>query len=571
MEGSSAPQSEYSNLFGREPTRVTDSPSRPQKQTVDFIGEISPEQVLRIVNDGGRRCLGIGSFGGVFAGVHLDNEVAVKIMKSNNEEVTESFREEIKTLMQGSCANVIGYRGACMETVRITYTPDKESRTAVVEGMAIIMELATGGTLDLVREKKPSGGLKHQLSLYQRLSLGRDTARGLAWLHCGFSRPIAHRDLASKNVFVTKTADGYKAKLGDLGLAKHIAGDSILDKGQGTFSIRAPELLVLDDEDILQYDHRADYYSLALVLWELLTREIAYRKPRRDYQKLKDLVCEQGYRETIPANTLPRLQRLISMLWSYNPQDRLPKGRNADYIVDELEHVLIETAIEDPAGREFWTQYFFKKQPSLKEFSKALYAYLGLTYPKVAEAPAIAYEVMGSADGTKHESTNENQQELNCLWALMSAGRQPNKNEPVSIVQFGRILNWMGGLKNLYDNRPFPTRIRSLLVEPWFHGTIDSGKAINLLTSSAPGSYLVRFSTEPNTNSELPIPNQFSIMYKNEKGNISKARILRATTGEFQAEGVSSTSSDLVDLVEQVAHKTNLSHPISGSPYSSLF
>ncbi|XP_045152260.1 anti-Muellerian hormone type-2 receptor isoform X1 [Echinops telfairi] len=147
----------------------------------------------------------------------------------------------------------------------------------------------------LVLELHPKGSLCHYLtqnssdwgsSLRMALSL----AQGLAFLHeerwrDGQYKPgIAHRDLSSQNVLIRE--DGSCA-IGDLGLALVLPGlaqppawTPIQPRGPaaimeaGTHRYMAPELLdkTLDLQDWGTALRQADVYSLALLLWEILSR-----------------------------------------------------------------------------------------------------------------------------------------------------------------------------------------------------------------------------------------------------------------------------------------------------------
>ena len=63
-----------------------------------------------------------------------------------------------------------------------------------------------------------------------------DVAEGLAYLHQQ-NPPIVHRDLASKNILLTKEK---QAKIADVGLAK------VLLKGEQNYCSPAPETFHLD-------------------------------------------------------------------------------------------------------------------------------------------------------------------------------------------------------------------------------------------------------------------------------------------------------------------------------------
>ncbi|XP_004601899.2 anti-Muellerian hormone type-2 receptor isoform X2 [Sorex araneus] len=147
----------------------------------------------------------------------------------------------------------------------------------------------------LVLELHPKGSLCHYLSQHTSdwggsLRMALSLAQGLAFLHeerwqDGQYKPgIAHRDLSSQNVLIRE--DGSCA-IGDLGLALVLPGlaqppawapmqprgpAAILEAG--TQRYMAPELLdkTLDLQDWGTALRRADVYSLALLLWEILSR-----------------------------------------------------------------------------------------------------------------------------------------------------------------------------------------------------------------------------------------------------------------------------------------------------------
>lgn len=118
-----------------------------------------------------------------------------------------------------------------------------------------VMEFADGGSL---RRKLDQSG---KLSLPNAVFLLRGMLQALASLHAD---GIVHRDVKPDNIWLT--SDG-GFRLGDLGLAKLPGVAEERGKVFGTASFLSPE----QAQDSSSADARSDLYSLALVLFEVLT------------------------------------------------------------------------------------------------------------------------------------------------------------------------------------------------------------------------------------------------------------------------------------------------------------
>ncbi|WP_081452612.1 serine/threonine-protein kinase [Verrucomicrobium spinosum] len=94
-------------------------------------------------------------------------------------------------------------------------------------------------------------------------------------LQCAHEHGIVHRDIKPENLLVDKEG---RVKITDFGIAKMVTGDEAVVEeggvtsatlGMGTPAYAAPEA----KEQGVMTDHRADIYSLGVVLYELLTGE----------------------------------------------------------------------------------------------------------------------------------------------------------------------------------------------------------------------------------------------------------------------------------------------------------
>ncbi|CAN6278144.1 unnamed protein product, partial [Urochloa humidicola] len=104
----------------------------------------------------------------------------------------------------------------------------------------LVYEHMENGSLD--RWLHHHGRRKHgpPLDWPTRLGIAVDVARGLSYMHHGFTRPVIHRDVKSSNILLDCT---FRAKIADFGLARILAraGESEPTSGVcGTFGYIAP-------------------------------------------------------------------------------------------------------------------------------------------------------------------------------------------------------------------------------------------------------------------------------------------------------------------------------------------
>ncbi|CAN6231069.1 unnamed protein product, partial [Urochloa humidicola] len=128
----------------------------------------------------------------------------------------------------------------------------------------LVYEHMENGSLDRWLHRCRKHGLP--LDWPTRLSIAVDVARGLSYMHHGFTRPIVHRDVKCSNILLDHE---FRAKIADFGLARILAraGESEPTSGVcGTFGYIAPEYV-----SRAKVSEKVDVYSFGVVLLELAT------------------------------------------------------------------------------------------------------------------------------------------------------------------------------------------------------------------------------------------------------------------------------------------------------------
>jgi len=147
--------------------------------------------------------------------------------------------------------------------------------------MYIAMAFYKGETLKDVHARGP-------IPLKRVIELVLQVANGLASAH---EKEITHRDIKPANVMITE--DGF-VKIVDFGLAK--LGDSTKITKSG-MAMGTPAYMSPEQVKGTQVDHRSDIWSLGIILYELLTRQLPFRGDN-EMSMLYNIVNE----EPIPAS-----------------------------------------------------------------------------------------------------------------------------------------------------------------------------------------------------------------------------------------------------------------------------
>ncbi len=235
------------------------------------------------------KCVAQGSFGTVWRGTWLGTVVAIKLPHARlSREIKDKFVEEAVLMSKLHHPNIVMFIGACLNP----------------KNLALVLEFLPRGTLhDFLLNRK------NEVSLALLLRFATDVARGVKYLHTRCK--IIQRDLKPLNVLLDEALN---CKLCDFGLSKSMLGEEGMT-ACGTPYWSAPEIIRGDS-----YDFKADVYSFAIILCELISREEPYNN--MPGMEIAVKVATQDLRPKIPSFCPENYRRLIQECWDPAPAMR---------------------------------------------------------------------------------------------------------------------------------------------------------------------------------------------------------------------------------------------------------
>ncbi|XP_075953620.1 receptor-interacting serine/threonine-protein kinase 2 isoform X1 [Anarhichas minor] len=254
-----------------------------------------------------------GGFGTVFKAQHSDwrTTVAIKCLKLDcpvGERERNCLLKEAEVLHKARFNYIIQIFGICNEP----------------EFFCIVTEFMSNGSLDLLlHEKDMYPGLAWPL----RLRILYEIALGVNFLH-NMNPPLLHHDLKTQNILL----DGeFHVKIADFGLSKWRqlsvskgSGSKPTEMG-GTVIYMPPEKY--EPSKSRRADVKHDVYSYAIIMWEVLSRQIPFEEVTNPMQIMFSVL--RGMRPDTSLDILPpdipSRETLISLMtsgWTTNPDER---------------------------------------------------------------------------------------------------------------------------------------------------------------------------------------------------------------------------------------------------------
>src|SRR5262245_10960212 len=258
-------------------------------------------KVLRPLDEGG--------MSKVYLAMQLDNprEVAVKVLNDDllgQPKVREHFRREIFILSRIQHPNVVEFVEA-----------DGEGKPPI-----LVMEYLRGADLSRLLER------------IKRLSperAGRLLGQTCSVLQAAHDQGLVHRDLKPGNLMIVHPDTPHEqVKLMDFGLAKmssmlYISPEELINLRQPTAS-GTPEYISPEQVRGNEIDHRADLYSLGVILYEMLTG----RRPFENRSVHRLLLAHADEQPpwfdsvTLPGLVSPALEAVVRSCLAKYPEQR---------------------------------------------------------------------------------------------------------------------------------------------------------------------------------------------------------------------------------------------------------
>jgi serine/threonine protein kinase len=261
-----------------------------------------------------------GSMGSVYRAVHvmLDKVVAVKVIKSElvtSDELVARFQREARAASNLHHPNIVS-------VYDLGHMPDGT--------LYIAMEYIDGPSVkQFIRQNGP-------LTPLESIDLVRQVASALAAAH---RKQIVHRDLKSDNLMLASVEGRRIVKLVDFGIAKTF--DESTDLTVAGYLLGTAHYMSPEQAAGKAVDHRADLYSLGVILYETITGSVPFDDASLGsvLVRLATEVPAAPSTRRFDVQVPPALDAVALRCLEKDPERRFQSA-------NELAHALAQTALE---------------------------------------------------------------------------------------------------------------------------------------------------------------------------------------------------------------------------------
>lgn len=230
-----------------------------------------------------------------FKGVYKGKRVGIETLKGCDKGNAYDFelREDILELMTCGHKNILHFYGVCIDENH---------------GLCVVTKLMEGGSVqDLMSKNK-------KLHTREIMRIAADVAEGIKFMN---DHGVAYRDLNTQRILLDKHGNSC---LGDMGIvaACKSTGEAMEYETDG-YRWLAPEIISGDPEGVTETS-MSNVYSFGMVLWEMVTGEIAYSAYSPVQAAVGIAAC--GLRPDIPKDCPQILRALMMKCWNNCPEKR---------------------------------------------------------------------------------------------------------------------------------------------------------------------------------------------------------------------------------------------------------
>lgn len=243
--------------------------------------------------------LGGGGMGQVYLArdPRLDRLVAVKLLHAEvatTDEADARFRREARALSRVLHPNVVGIHAFGRRD----------------DTWYLVMEYVEGSSLEARLEKGP-------LPLREVLAIARQVASGLQEAH---ALGIVHRDVKPGNILLRPLASGGTlAKVCDFGLARQFNEQKATAVTQEATILGTPAYMSPEQIQAQPVDGRSDLYSLAIMVFQMVTGMLPYRRDSLQGLLIAHLIDEMP---PLGDEVPPAFERELRKALSKAPEER---------------------------------------------------------------------------------------------------------------------------------------------------------------------------------------------------------------------------------------------------------
>ncbi|KAG9453606.1 hypothetical protein H6P81_006510 [Aristolochia fimbriata] len=235
--------------------------------------------------------LGPTSFKGIYKGKRVAIEKLRGCEKGSAYEIM--FRRDLLELMTCGHRNILHFHGVCIDENH---------------GLCVVTKLMEGGTVhDLMQKGK-------KIPIKEVMRIAVDVAEGIKFVN---DHGVPYRDLNTQTILLDRHGN---ACLGDMGIVTTCRNSGeVTEYETAGYRWLAPEIIAGDPESVTE-TWMSNVYSFGMVMWEMLTGEVAYGSYSPVQAAVGIAAC--GLRPEIPKDCPPHLRSLMTKCWNNSPSKR---------------------------------------------------------------------------------------------------------------------------------------------------------------------------------------------------------------------------------------------------------